>query len=559
MAIITDIFKDGEYWVEIMCTNRNVSFFKSLGCSSERGEKSLIRVDDLKKTKSLVTKVCDDCGEKKYNQRYQNIIKNRSKIDGKDRCRKCSGKNSEAIKKENISYKRSLEYYSMTKNKLHLLEEFSKSNSKKTSEISYGTNDEYLWNCPDCKSEYPMRPSTRINGVNCPYCRGFRVNITNCLWTTSPETAKLLWDKNDGYINVKFSSKRIDFKCDICGNRIKNKIIANVVRHGLSCPQCSDGISYPEKFIFSVLSQLDIEFDCQQSFKWSDGKRYDFYIPSIKCIIETNGVQHYEESNRGDNLETVIKNDNYKELLSLNNGIKQYIVIDCRKSDLLYIKENILGSTLPNLFDLLNIDWEKAHVDACGTRIKPVCDLWNKGFRSNKEMSTLLKLSKSAVNSYLKRGGELGWCDYNPKYYLKFIMKEVVALNLLDYSYIDEYESVKQASSAMNTNQTSIIQNCKGKLKSAGGFKWMYKEDYEKRNGEIKQYKRKFTNKPVVRLTLGGTYIDEYESASEAKRQLSISNVCISMACQEKRNQAGGFKWIFKEDYEKYISQQTVK
>ena len=34
----------------------------------------------------------------------------------------------------------------------------------------------------------------------------------------------------------------------------------------MTCRKCSDGISYPEKFLYSILEQLNIDFETQKIF-----------------------------------------------------------------------------------------------------------------------------------------------------------------------------------------------------------------------------------------------------------------------------------------------------
>ncbi|MEM5599205.1 hypothetical protein AAHB53_28045 [Niallia circulans] len=68
-------------------------------------------------------------------------------------------------------------------------------------------------------------------------------------------------------------------------------------------PKCSDGFSIPEKFMFNLLDYLQVDFDYQKVFDWSLGKRYDFYIPMLNCIIETHGAQHYQYSGFMNSLE----------------------------------------------------------------------------------------------------------------------------------------------------------------------------------------------------------------------------------------------------------------
>jgi len=171
----------------------------------------------------------------------------------------------------------------------------------------------------------------------------------NCLAYTHPEIAKLVLNKELSYQLTHGSGKKVDFVCG-CGKIIKDKTVHTVVRRGLSCPECSDGISYPEKFMFNLLDQLDIDFESQKIFNWSENKRYDFYIPKYDCIIETHGLQHYKHTGFDRTLEEEQRNDDLKEKLAKENGIENYIVIDCRKSEMEWIKNKVLDSKLKAFF-----------------------------------------------------------------------------------------------------------------------------------------------------------------------------------------------------------------
>lgn len=100
----------------------------------------------------------------------------------------------------------------------------------------------------------------------------------NDLWTTHPEIAKLLLNEDDGYTLSKESHKKADFKCPNCGVVIRNKHVKAVVKYGLKCPNCSDGISYPEKFVSCLLDFLNVAYIRDAAAHWSGDKRYDFYI-----------------------------------------------------------------------------------------------------------------------------------------------------------------------------------------------------------------------------------------------------------------------------------------
>ena len=80
----------------------------------------------------------------------------------------------------------------------------------------------------------------------------------------------------------------------------------------------------------------------------------------------------------GGGLKNQQENDKNKYELAINNGIKpsNYIVIDCRYSDLDFIKNNIINSRFNKIFDLSNIDWLKIGQDSEKSIVKEVCDYW---------------------------------------------------------------------------------------------------------------------------------------------------------------------------------------
>lgn len=320
-------------------------------------------------------------------------------------------------------------------------------------------------------------------------------NESNCIATTHPEFAKLFWNVEDSLVYTYSSKKKADFKCPICLNKIPNKTIGNVYSKGLPCQYCSDGLSYPEKFMFSLLEQVRIEFNHQKTFVWSKNKQFDFYIPSLNCIIETHGEQHYEKTPRGRTLKEEQENDEFKYNLAFSNKISKYYAIDCRKSELEWIRNSILKSNMNLLFDLSNIDWLKCHEFACSSFVKKSCDLWNEGIRSTVEISRILNFHSATISRYLKRGKILGWVDYDPK-------------------------------SVLRQNGRS--------------------------SGEIFKLKR---SKKVIQLTKTGDFIKEWESLAEAGRQLGIGNSDISATCNRKQKTAGGYSWMLKTDYEKTLKQ----
>lgn len=277
-----------------------------------------------------------------------------------------------------------------------------------------------LHKCKKCGYEWYDTPSHLLEGRGCSVCTGGVIGIApeykNSIWTSQYK------DYFSRYISeeqmksyMPHSGKKIEMKCPDCG---KTRFITpnELLRSGFHC-SCGDGISYPNKFMYGLLNQLNIEYKYEQSFDWSDRKLYDIYIPSINCIIENHGLQHYEKTfngKRSRTLEQEQENDTYKMKLAKENGIKYYIVINCRRSSVSWIKNSIMNSELPSLlnFNEQQIDWNKCNEYATSSAVKVISELWNKGLPYWKIVQES-KLSKGAVTKYLKKSSELGWSDYS--------------------------------------------------------------------------------------------------------------------------------------------------
>lgn len=213
--------------------------------------------------------------------------------------------------------------------------------------------------------------------------------------------------------------------CPDCGE-VRNKAVSicNIYKtHSIGC-SCSNNVSFPEKVMGSVLKQLNIEFETQKIFSWSNRKMYDFYFQfnDDRYIIETHGEQHYNYTGFLKTLKEEQENDKYKKQLALKNGIKEenYIVIDCKKSDIAYIKENTLNSKLKVLFNLDIIDWEKTQEDSIKNICKEICYFKkNNPNMTTREISKMFSLNQQTIIRYLNKGNKISWVKYNPKEEIK--------------------------------------------------------------------------------------------------------------------------------------------
>ena len=176
-------------------------------------------------------------------------------------------------------------------------------------------------------------------------------------------------------------------------------------------------------------------------------------------------------------------NDKLKKQLAKENGVEHYISIDARISELEWIKNSVMGSELTELFDLSCVDWNGVHENSLKSLVKETCDLWNNGIHSTTKIMNILKIARVTVIDYLKKGKDSGICDYDVEVGIKnsslIPKREVVQLSA-DGLLMNTFDSLTNAGKTIKRSHGKISQCCKGKQKTSGGYKWMYKEDYDK-------------------------------------------------------------------------------
>lgn len=356
----------------------------------------------------------------------------------------------------------------------------------------------YYYKCLDCGNLDYISESGIKRKNGCNVCGKQKVKRgINDIATTHPEISRLLWKDEESYKYSKGSNKKVDWKCSRCGTKIIKKSINNIVNQGLSCPMCSDGISIPEKFIFAMFAQTPCIYETQKVFSWSKNiihdnrklcgsKIYDGFLPQYGKILEIHGRHHYLDSIGFTKLtlKEIQENDRMKTELANKNGLS-VITINAKESELNHLKHSILSSELVKIFDLSNIDWEKCWEITCGSLVQTACKFHCDGL-SLKEICSEMRLHKDTVRNYLKIGSRIGWCKYNAKEMRNrflgvgahFCKRKVILLSL-NNTLVDTFNSITEASEHTGVPSSNICKACKGMYKSAGGYKWMYKEDYE--------------------------------------------------------------------------------
>lgn len=349
----------------------------------------------------------------------------------------------------------------------------------------------YKYHCNKCGYNEGWVVEGNLLGKNggCSCCHGKTIiKEINSTWKTNPELTNFFVNTEDSYKYSIGSNQKVLMKCNNC-EQIKTMKICDLYTRGFSCPQCGDGISYPEKLMFNLLQQLQINFTYQYNKtnnKWCNIYRYDFYFKynNEEYIIETHGEQHYKEcfkfKNSKQTLEEIQQNDSNKLILAINNiKEKNYIIIDCRYSDLDFIKNNILHSQLGQIFDLENIDCIKIGQEAQKSLVKKVCDYWHLYNEINNEnLSTIdlgkvFKISNVTIGKYLKQGTKLGWCIYNAK---NEQIKKTIKLSkqIVCIELNKKFDSISQCSRffkdiiKINISRDAIRKSCLKKCKVQG-------------------------------------------------------------------------------------------
>ena len=316
--------------------------------------------------------------------------------------------------------------------------------------------DGYTWN--------PI--AFQLYRAGCPVCSNrIVVKGINDLWTTHPHIAKLLTNPEDGYNIVAGTPKKKSFTCPTCGEKVI-QMVDNVTKRGhISCKACDDNISTPNKIMYHLLSQLDIEFETEKSFDWGINKngnkfKYDFFILKHSIIIEMNGLQHYDRAFHEDSrtLEEEQENDRLKEKLATLNDIKNYIVIDARESDYEYIKNNILSSQLCQILNLSNLDWTTIFLNSSKSFVYEVAKLWNEGYTVG-DMCKTLHFDRNIIRNYLVKATLANLCNYSSEEskQRKFD-REAKKVICIEDNFV--YDSIEQVGREHGVSANSVRRCC---------------------------------------------------------------------------------------------------
>lgn len=394
--------------------------------------------------------------------------------------------NSTSFKKKPFRYSVGDRFIDKNRN-LEIIDKYEKIRIRSKSSKEY--QKIYVCKCHICgTNEAVIEQNHLSSGRGCPVCHGKQVSVgINDIPTTAPWMIPYFqggYDEAKKYTNQ--SNAKLYFKCPCCGEIKHNLSSINHLynRRNISCV-CQDGISYSEKYMYCLLTQLHVNFIMQFADDWCKPYRYDFYLPDYSLIIEMHGYQHYNlcKYNENDyNKLTIQKNtDKYKKELAFKNNILAYFEIDSRYSEKYYMEESIKNSGILDIFLKLNIEinFNKCHEFATSNLLKEVCQCYEKNKKRHiVDIAKDFKIDPCTVTRYLKTGTNLGFCSYNPKY-VNILKSKSVKIYKKDgsfdiYNSAQELQDISQSKYGTMFLKDGIRNVCSKKKKSYKGFYFEY-------------------------------------------------------------------------------------
>lgn len=175
---------------------------------------------------------------------------------------------------------------------------------------------------------------------------------------------------------------------------------------------------------------------------------------------------------------------------------------------------------------------------------------WDSISQASSELNIKKKLIKNACEGIINEAGGYYWKWKHGE--ISYSSKKIIQLDL-NGNFIREWDSIKSIQKYFKSN-TTVLEVCRNQkhYNTSMGYRWMYKEDYDKildKSIIDKEIKTKIIK--VVQLDLNGNFIKEWNSIKEASRETDICDTDISRNCKKYTKRAGTYVWIYAKEYYK--------
>lgn len=275
----------------------------------------------------------------------------------------------------------------------------------------------------------------------------------------------------------------------------------------------------PNNKVYIGITQMNPEY------RWNHGKGY------IKNQYFYRAIQKYG----WDNFEHEILYEGLTKSEACNKEVELIALYDSTNPEAGY---NIsLGGELGNLGLIMSDEVRKKISEATKGERNPM-------FGKHHTEETRIKIGQ---NREYPKGEDHPWFGRElPENIIEILSKSVIQLDKKG-NFIAEYRSEAEAERQTGINSAKISLCCNHKRSSAGGFMWLFKDEYNPDNTAYR-YIRQTTGRPVVQLSLDGVFINKFPSMKVASEETGVS-YHIRDCCRYRRKSCGGFKWMFEDEY----------
>lgn len=135
----------------------------------------------------------------------------------------------------------------------------------------------------------------------------------------------------------------------------------------------------------------------------------------------------------------------------------------------------------------------------------------------------------------------------------------------LDFNFIARYDSLHDAENHTNADQSHISRVCKHVYKHAGGYIWLFEEDYLNANYNKEEIlawvHEEFEHpnaKPVVQCDLQMNYLATYKNISFASKTTGIHRNGINDNCTGRRKTCGNYIWMYEDEYNRIKNDEQM-
>lgn len=385
------------------------------------------------------------------------------------------------------------------------------------------SNKYVWWKCSKCGYEWRAKISNRsVLKRGCPACKNLAViKGKNDLATTHPLLAKE-WHPTKNLpltpYNVPYGTRKKVWWICPKGHEYQASILHR--SHGTNCPICNNGrqTSFHEQAIFHYVKQIFPDAINRYKDIFKNGMELDIYIPSIKTAVEYDGIFYHKQNK--------LKREMLKYEICQQHNIK---LIRIKEADITKNKDS--GSTADLVY----------HIPGLGNTKEAL----------NKAISVLLFKLISTFSS--KYHIPININTERDKYKIREYMTDLKKNSLADLRHDLAKEWHPTKNGHITPNMVSLGASRKvWWLCSVCRHEWEATISH-RANGtgcpkcSIKKVS-KAKQKPIQMLDpKTNSVIREFESISDAGREMKINHSNIAMVCKGIRPKAGGYKWRYKK------------